>query len=259
MSDDLFESPKALLNWAYEDARRFKELERAFFDGQPYDQFTEFDEEMGRDAYRIRFNRIVPDEMRKLASHVINDLRHSLDQAFTIATRFFGRAPSRGSKHIYFPWVGSPKMLRDRLDDWGIPAEIHPIVFEAQPYPAQNDATGGNDIVRQLGKIAGPNKHEAALSASAVARVTELSVKWEGDWVIPFVHDMWDSSKEQLTLGYFPAGSKGNHNAEIICMITFRDVPELAGYAVSDLLEYWGSYANHFVKRFEGRVIEAGA
>ena len=51
---DLFESPKALLNWAYEDTERFKQLERAYFSSEPYERFVDFDPERQRDIHRVR-------------------------------------------------------------------------------------------------------------------------------------------------------------------------------------------------------------
>lgn len=218
----------------------------------------EFDEEMGRNAHRIRFIRTVPDEMRKLASHIINDLRHSLDQGFVIASKFFGWTPiPKKVKFIYFPWSSSRRDLEGTLARWQIPSEIHQILFEAEPYRAADDGTGGNDIVRQLGKIAGPNKHEAVLTSRAIAHVETGKINWPGNWRIPHPENMWDEAKEQLTLGYFPVDTEGDYDFEIVSTIGFRDVPELGRRAASDLFAYWGSYAKHFVKRFEGRVAEA--
>ena len=109
---DLFESPKLLLNWAWEDAQRFKELERAFFDGEPHERIVEFDEKFQRNAHRVRFVRTPPNEMRKLASHIVNDLRHALDQAFHTAPRRFGWQPTRKQSLLYFPWAKTPTDLQ---------------------------------------------------------------------------------------------------------------------------------------------------
>ena len=254
-SPDRFESPKALLSWAYEDIQRFKELEGLFFDNEPYERIVEFDEEMGRDAHRIRFVKAVPDEMRKLASHIINDLRHSLDQAFVIAARHFGWEPSKKQTFIYFPWATCRSDLEGRLRL--IPKEIHGILFEAQPYPAQGDSTGGNDAIRQLGTIAGPNKHEAVLTSHASAMLAEMKINWNADWRVPFVEKMWDGAKDQLTYGYFPVGTQGDYNVELAFQVSFREMPGFEQHPASHLFDYWGSYANHFVERFERRVVDS--
>lgn len=252
---DLFESPKALLTWAYEDAKRFKELEVAFFDGNPYEQIVEFDEVYQRDAHRIRFTSQPPAEMRKLASHIINDLRHALDQAFVTAAKFFGWLPDRKDRSLlYFPFSKDlTDLTKHRLR--GIPVEVHKVIVDAQPYFAQNDGTGGNDITRELGRIGGPNKHEAALTSRAVVALTELKVVWNADWRVPY--DPWDPLKDELTIGYFPKGTKGDYNADVTFLICFSDIEALNGRAASDLFDYWGRWVQHIVKGLEGRVLEA--
>lgn len=251
---DLFESPKALLTWAYEDAARFKELEIAFFKNDPYEQIVEFDEGYQRDAHRIRFTDQPPAEMRKLASHIINDLRHALDQAFVTASKFFGWVPDRKDRTLlYFPWAKDLNDLTQfRLR--GIPIQIHKVVTEAQPYFAQDDGTGGDNFIRELGRIAGPNKHEAALTSRAVVALNHLSVEWNADWRIPY--DPWDPFKDELTIGYFPPGTEGDYDADITFLIGFRDIEALNGWAASDLFEYWGRWTQHVVKGLEGRVLE---
>lgn len=253
---DVFESPKALLTWAYEDAKRFKELEVKFFEAEPYEHIVEFDEVFQRDAHRIRFTTTPPAEMRKLASHIVNDLRHSLDQAFYSAAKHFGWKPERKDRTLlYFPWS---KNLRDltnfRLK--GIPEQIHKVIIDAQPYFAQDNDTGGDDIVRELGKIGGPNKHEAALASRGVVALNKLNVRWNADWRIPY--DPWDPFKDELTLGYFPKDTEGDYDADVTFQIGFRDIKALNGRSCSDLFEYWGSYANHVVKELERKVIESG-
>lgn len=250
--DDLFESPKALLTWAYEDTQRFKELEGRFFDSEPYETIVEFDPEFERDAHRIRFVDSPPSEMRKLASHIVNDLRHSLDQAFYAAATHFGWRPTKNQKVIYFPWVMSPSELEGRLRS--IPEQIHEVTRKAEPYPAQDGGSGGNNVVRQLGFLGGPNKHEVALSSRAACALTGMSVNWNADWRIPY--NPWDPFKEELTIGYFPKGTKGDYDAELTFLISFRDVEALKAHAASDVFDYWGAYAQHVVKALEGRVVE---
>ena len=254
---DLFESPKALLTWAYEDAKRFKELEVAFFDSRPYQQIVEFDEAYQRDAHRIRFTAQPPVEMRKLASHIINDLRHALDQAFVTAAKSFGWKPDRKERSLlYFPWsMNLLDLTKHRLR--GTPEQIHKTVIDAQPYFAQDDGTGGDNLIRELGRISGPNKHEAALTSRAVVSLAQLKIIWAADWRIP--SEPWNPLKDELTLGYFPQGSEGDYDADIVFLIGFRDIEALNGHAASDLFEYWGRWVQHVVKGLERRILESHA
>lgn len=250
---DIFESPKSLLNWAYDDLLRFKELERAFFESEPYERFVEFDSEFQRNAHRIRFTETPPDEMRKHASHIVNDLRHSLDQAYVTAARYFGWKPTQKKKFIYFPWAINKTDLKHLLKT--VPEEIHRTMYDVQPYFTQDDGSGGDNIVRELGKIAGPNKHEVALTSLAIARVSAMKIDWNADFRIPYASE--NGGENEVTLGYFPVDTDGNYDAEVTMLITFLDNEKLRSYAASDLLEHWGSYANHVVKRLEARVIES--
>lgn len=256
MNHDLFESPKALLNWAYEDTEQFKELERAFFGSEPYEGFVDFDAERQRDIHRVRMVDSPPAEMRKLASHVINDLRHSLDQATFAAASFFGWLPSRTQKVIYFPWSSGPTDLKGQLGR--IPEEIHQIFSEVEPYDTREKPSRGNDVIRQLGTLGGPNKHEVALSSQVIASLTNMTVPEGGpQWLVPYPEKMWDSEKEHLTLIEFPTGTVSDYNADISFRIRFKDRPLLQEYAASDLLTYWGTYAQHVVQRLERRVLES--
>ena len=166
MEKDLFESPKSLLRWAYEDSVQYKKLEESFFSSEPTEQFVEYDVDMERDAQRLRFNEQPSDQMRKLVSHIVNDLRHALDQACYIAAHHFGWKKSRKIPNLYFPWATSPADLQGRLKS--IPIELHQLILDAEPFGKQSNNEEGNDVIRELGKIAGPNKHQVALTGQAM-------------------------------------------------------------------------------------------
>lgn len=254
-AEELFESPAALIGWAYDDTQRFREIEHAFFGPESYEEIVEFDEEAGMDAHRLRFVSDPPDELRKLASHIVNDLRHSLDQSFSIAAKHFGWQPSKSKKFLYFPWATDAADLQTRL--WDIPKDIHDIIIAHQPYYATDDGSAGSNMIRELNNIAGPNKHEAALGSFASARMKKMSIDWNADWLIPFPETMWDSAKKQLTYGFFPTGTKGHYDGEIAMFITFRDVPALNGVAARKLFEAWGGYAQSVVSALEERVADS--
>ena len=67
---------------------------------------------------------------------------------------------------------------------------------------------------------------------------------------------MWDPVKQHLTLGYFEQNSVGDYDADLSMRITFNDNPMLRDHAVSDLVDYWGSYTNHLVSEFEKAVLD---
>lgn len=56
---------------------------------------------------------------------------------------------------------------------------------------------------------------------------------------------------------YSSVGTAGDYDVAIDFRLTFRDRPALARHAVSDLLTYWGTYAQHVVQRLETVVAES--
>jgi hypothetical protein len=251
-AEELFESPASLISWAYEDTQRFKELEELFFRFDCYEHISEYDPEFERDALRIRFIKPLPPEFRKLASHIVNDLRHALDQGFVIAARHFGWQPLKNQTVLYFPWARDEADLKGRLRN--IPVEIHDIIIEHQPYFANDGGTAGSNMLRELGRIAGPNKHEAVLGSGANLRLKRMKFDWPGDWLIPYEDKMWNGAKEEFTFAYVPAGTEGKYDVDVALFVAFRDIPALANVPARNLFEAWGGYAQSIVSQLEERV-----
>lgn len=172
--DTHFDSPESLIEEA-EDALtvftsslgefRFRNKPTIISDPEP---------KTGNQIIKVRFPN--PSRtIRRSAYRVVDGARHALDQAVYAATICFDG--KTGGTKTYFPFGMNPddfdnqfkvirtpngKKLIGRTKD-ATPRIAHTIkAFE--PWWTSIDHLGGNDLLRFLGKIANPNKHEVTLT-----------------------------------------------------------------------------------------------
>src|SRR2546427_9988869 len=149
---DAFESARLMLESARPEGVEFDSGARAFLDGCFGVRFTQMDPRSGEQVVKYRVAQKIPSRLRVLASHVVNDLRHSLDQAVNCATIELG-----GTKpNNYFPFSKSKldidRVIKDNCKT--VPAALKPILQGFQPYGRR----GGLPYSRNL--MAGANKQQ---------------------------------------------------------------------------------------------------
>ncbi len=104
--------------------------------------------------------------LRKKAYDILSDSRNALDQAVFAASAMF-TAGTRMGTATYFPladdsadyetlFVGRKARCRD------VPPEVQDVIRPLKPWWSGPGETG-NDILRTLGKLSGPNKHQVIL------------------------------------------------------------------------------------------------
>ena len=113
----------------------------------------------------FRPSRIAPNRQRVQASRIIKDLRDALDQATFQASK---RLNPAGKNSTYFPFCRDPDDFKTLFDpkkgrSRDIPERLRPFLLGLEPYPTLAGRTGGNDLLRALGYVAGPNKHQTTL------------------------------------------------------------------------------------------------
>lgn len=113
-TDDLqpFESPKLLIDGAKTSIIDFKSACDAFIQNCTYDIIDHSDPNTGEKIVKLRFHHRIPPKMRVPASGIVNDLRHSLDQAVCDGAMLLGRPNAKG---VYFPLVKRLKILMMKL------------------------------------------------------------------------------------------------------------------------------------------------
>ena len=112
--DDLepFESPKLLFKGAEKSIPSFEQACDSFVKGCRYDVVRHIDPNTRDEVFKLRFRDRIPGELRLAASHILNDLRHALDQAVSDAAVLLGR---RDAKGVYFPIGATPKCLSENI------------------------------------------------------------------------------------------------------------------------------------------------
>jgi hypothetical protein len=168
-----FESPKMLIDEAKASIADFKVACDLFVQDHTYNIINEVDRNTREQVIKLRFLRKMPPRLRITASHIVNDLRHSLDQAVCDGAVLLGRKHARG---VHFPFAKSAAEFeneaKNRLKD------VHSdLVAFVKGFKAHY---GGDGLLYAVGSLAGPNKHQRILQISADN--TGAKVRMTGNW-----------------------------------------------------------------------------
>jgi hypothetical protein len=175
---EIFSSARQLLRWANEDIKSLEAASETFLRNNPYSFRTEFDSETGETLLKLKMAP-VPNEICKLASHALWDIKHALDHATCAAVVAAGGTQD---VDIHFP-------IRSHLNDFNsalkatvkkstalkYPALLHDTLRSFEPYPTGNGYSGGSDDFCALSKLANTTKHSIALAAVPQFDIASIS------------------------------------------------------------------------------------
>jgi hypothetical protein len=176
VAEDPFNGPKSLCRWAGEEIDHFETVEKAFFDEDPGSKTENLNYATGEVIHKLVFTTPLPDNLRRSAYRIVNDLRNALDQAMYSASKELG---GLRLKYVAFPFGEDGRDFRkqiartDRRAPYqDIPSKLHPLLKSFRPYHSVDGGEDGNDVLRSLARIANPNKHIVPLGicTSASAR-----------------------------------------------------------------------------------------
>jgi hypothetical protein len=231
-----FASARDLLRWAREEVQKFDSVAEGFVSGNPYSQVREIDPQAGQLVLKLRVAP-VPDELRKLASHALWDLKHALDHATCAAIL---TVTGRAADDVHFPWSSHPRDLEFKLShvskrypDGKYPAVLRDVFRGFEPYPSGDGYAGGSDELCLFSKMCNTTKHAVALSA--VARSHMAGFRTIDPMIRMFV-DNWDSATQELAIGEFPLGANSKVQLQVATHIGFSDVPAFEGHPVSEVI-----------------------
>lgn len=219
-TDDLqpFESPKLLIDGAKTSIIDFKSACDAFIQNCTYDIIDHSDPNTGEKIVKLRFHHRIPPKMRVPASGIVNDLRHSLDQAVCDGAMLLGRPNAKG---VYFPFGQTLKNLDDEIAARCKNVDPKLVVF----IRAFQSHYGGDDLLYALGSLAGPNKHQRILRISLGSGGTQI-VAGEQPWAITSGEggftigvNKWNELHNELEFARFGKGTTGNIDARPILQI----------------------------------------
>lgn len=194
MSDeDVFDSPKLILDRAREHIRELEARSQGFVEGCRGIPIVEFDAQTGEKVHKLRFTQKIPGKLRVIASDALNNLRHSLDQAVNAAAAELG-----GKRNNYFPFAKDAgdidRVVKDNCPS--LHADIKDLIKTFQPYG------GGDDLLYAMSRMSGPDKHQLVLKLNInlprfpMGAGTGYDLRGQGPMSIGYI--AWDGFKQEL-------------------------------------------------------------
>jgi hypothetical protein len=240
------------LEWAHDDLDELEREMLAFYDSDACEKVTELDPKSGNYAHKVRVKKPVPEGWRKLVSHALADIRHSIDQSLFAACSAL--SDELIDVDVSFPWGTHRNDFEARMRKRKyIPQELYPALRRCYPYPTGDGYPDGDDEIFEIRKLAGGNKHRVAIEAF----VGVLGFSVESDChriIIPY--EPWDSAKQEFTFVLFPPGEEPNYKGKLTLGIAFGDVGPLKGKAILGHIPYFGRYAQFVCETLEKEVSE---
>ena len=208
MGADEFESPESLIYGAGEDTTDFQSRYDAFVKSCRCVPVHEIDPQTRENIYKLRITNKIPGRLRYVANNIINNLRHSLDQALNAAAFELGYT----KRDSYFPYGKDLDGLNEQIKKQcpRIPDELKEYIRDCKPY------IGGNDLLWAICSLPGPRKHRISFNLNVNPPDFELfPLTFTGPGQIGFIG--WDSDKQELHY------ARGGH-------IEFHGEPHLSVY-----------------------------
>jgi hypothetical protein len=256
-----FPGARQLLRWVHEDLQSLEAASHAFLGSQPYTPVFEPDPESGDVFLKLRM-AAVPDEICKLASHALWDIKHALDHATCSAVRSI-KGEDIGDLH--FPIASHPNDLEAKLRhipksgaEFRYPAGLHDIFRSFEPYPTGNGYAGGCDEFVALSKLANTTKHAIPLAAVPRFDIAHLS-DTGGCYKIflsryPDRVGLWDGTKQELTIGLARRNSEMKMNLQFASFVALSEVALFEGYSAGEVLTGYATAAEGIVSALENAV-----
>lgn len=257
MMTDPHESERYLVRWAKAKALDFEERERRFLnDNSTFTLDIEFNRDTREQIHKIRLRNEIPWELRGIASDAVKAIRDALDQCCLHCTQRIDSAASRKrrGKRTHFPFGESPsdfdKVLSGEAGGQSkdIAPELHDGLRSFEPYPTGEGHVGGNDGLRLIGRVSGPNKHELTMvvglttNSFQFGKVTPLSGHG-----FDLMHPCWDRAKNEAVVAKTHIDAHLTIEMGIFSFLEF-DHPLLAGAPVRLVLKRWADITDSIVE-----------
>lgn len=261
MTDKTFPSARQLVRWAREEVERLDSASEAFLDSDPYTPVLDADPETGDVFFKLRM-AVVPDEICKLASHALWDIKHALDHATCAAARVI---TGGDVGDLHFPIAAHPNDLEAKLRHIPkgeiaprYPAGLHDTFRSFEPYPTGDGYPGGGDEFVRLSKLANTTKHAIPLatvprfdiaSLEDTGALHKVFMRWKPDRI-----GLWDGAKQELTIGVGRQGSKMEMNLQIASFVAFGEIELFEDYSAGWLLTQYADTADAIISNLESAV-----
>jgi hypothetical protein len=208
---ELFESPLLLIGAAKENFNRFAIACDTFVRNAKYDIFME----QVRDEVVVKArlkNDKFPGHIRVIASSILNDMRHALDQAVCDGAIMLG---ATDAKNTYFPFAKDYADFNIQLKAKckKVRPDLLEFIKNFKPY------LGGDDFLWAFNRITGKNKHQRifAISTNKTLYTDDNLVFREGK----IGSNLWNERKNELEVSRTKISNIGNHDNADLMKIEF--------------------------------------
>ncbi|MEZ0171224.1 hypothetical protein [Microvirga sp. TS319] len=258
---EAFQRPETTINWAKEAIDEVCAGAVEYFSSGSF-QLVDETEADGVHVHKLVQVRPLPEVIPQRATEALNNIGNAFDQTLFAACAAIGRP----GQEAHYPWADNPgKDLKRRLEGNNpeqptIPPEFWDIIQAHEPYPRGEDYPGGDDLIRDLAKIANRKHAMGVLVQCKPASISFPGVRGSPgiEWVS--IGGDWDPLKNELVLARY----KGTHvkfgdRYEFVFGLSF-DVPPPAGNVnVPDALGMFLAKAQSVLDSFNQRCAELGS
>lgn len=244
-----FAAAKETVDWAKDAVNELDAECRRFFQSGVTRVVIESDPQSGEQIQKLKLTKNLPKVFRRKATEALHNARHSFDQA-TFACHFV--TSGNQSSSLYFPWSSSPADLEGKLKRYGIDKRLWHIFEAEEPYSRGNSYPGGNDVMRNLAKIAN-TKHTVGLTINAQiahAICPVIGVGSDGGSVALCI-PKWDAAKNEAILARGSGDVQMQDNYSYAFAVIFKEPSFTKPVNAIDALTAFIEKADSFVKNIE--------
>lgn len=233
--DDLepFESPKSLIQAANDAIAKLDDECTKFLDSCTYETVQRVEPSSGHILIAWRFHQRLPPYIRTIASSIVNDLRHALDQTVADAAVQLGRPNGKG---VYFPFARTPADLDLEFKHRCRGVHVDLTAFIRR----YNVHAGGDDFLYSFGALSGPNKHQRILRLSRSSNAGILTVDDQNPLLIEGLIELggnkWNELRNEIQIAKIAANGcyVANFSPQLEIVLGAGD-PPLSGKATITL------------------------
>jgi hypothetical protein len=221
---DHFSSAKSTLANAKYHIGNLRAQIESFMQDKPWSQIIEDDFELGKQIHKVRFGKVLAENLPNIVFDAANNLRSVLDQAGYAAAAASG---VNKPKNSFFPVADDEAGLRHvigrkRCKD--LPPEILALFCGFKPYK------GGNDAIWALNRLVNTKKHALLVPVGLAGFGITGGHLHVGNVVDGLeIGFWWDPLNNEVT--YIRAGLKTeiDYNTNFTVAIAFDDAQEVIG------------------------------
>ncbi|HUF86271.1 MAG TPA: hypothetical protein VMM59_02720 [Thermohalobaculum sp.] len=255
--DDAFSSCQGCLEEAQDGLADFLSALKTHAANNKPVIINETEAQTGNQVIKIRLPT-PPQILQRKGYRVVVDARNALDQAMYAATICIdGKA--RGTK-THFPFARDPDDFVTLFGRKGqcrdISRSIIPHLKELEPWWQGQNHMGGNDVLRTLGKISGPNKHQVSLAPELnIYAIRYNKAIFDRAIKFLFLPSRIGNTNDFLWAVIAPTGNF-HYDGHVSHFIGLRDVPNMRGVPAAVALEAMLSAAVNVIDFVKVRTVE---